>query len=188
MAGYVYVVENENHKVKIGMTVDPDRRIATLETQGGYKIISRYVTPSLKYYSRLESDLHRKFSDCRDIGEWFNIDFNTVVDYVESMDLSLYVFEEDNDDEDSETFQHAFIKVFMMMKRRIPVLNETIDILVSLWSNDVDILLNRIEVLEDKLTAYEDAGCHVDYPKKDIESDSQKKMAEMFERHAKLFG
>lgn len=188
MAGYVYVIENENHKVKIGMTVNPEKRISVLETQGGYKIISKYISPSIKRCSRLENELHKHFAESRSVGEWFDVDFNAVVSYVKSLDLSVYVFEEPDDDNNGGSGKNWIAYDYVEMTHKIWDMEDGIRELYHVWVDDIDTLLNRIEVLEDKIAVYEDTGEVIPYPKKKIEEESQRRMKEMFESHEKLFG
>jgi T5orf172 domain. len=70
MAGYVYVIENENGRVKIGKSVDPEKRIMSIQMISGYKVVRKYITPELHQYSKLETFFHNHFNENRSIGEW----------------------------------------------------------------------------------------------------------------------
>ena len=88
MTGYVYIIENENGKVKIGKSTNPKRRVMNIQSQSGYSIVNSHFSPPLYQYSELESYLHDIFKESRGIGEWFDISYKTVVSYFESLDLS----------------------------------------------------------------------------------------------------
>ena len=93
MAGYVYVIESENHKVKIGKSINPEKRIINIKRTSGCEIVRTYVTPELHQYSALEAFLHSHFSKYRYIGEWFNIDYDLVTEYVSALDFSTWNIE-----------------------------------------------------------------------------------------------
>ena len=189
MAGYVYAIENSDKKIKIGKTTNTKRRFGEIERQSGTVIVHKYVSPLVRYYSKLESDVLNHFKDFRLNGEWFSCDFDSVKSFVNSLNLSEYMLtnEVDDDPTDDKKMSASVMSIILLLRENNSN-RKLVEDLALLLSSDIDVLLNRIDVLEDKLMAYEESGVHVDYPKKDIESDSQKKMAEMFERHAKLFG
>ena len=93
MTGYVYMIENENGKVKIGKSTNPQRRVMNIRSQSGYNIVNSHFSPPLYQYSELESYLHDIFKESRGIGEWFDISYKTVVSYFESLDLSRWNIE-----------------------------------------------------------------------------------------------
>lgn len=189
MAGYVYVIENSDGKTKIGKTTNIKRRFGEIERQSGTNIVNKYVSPLVRYYSKLETDVLDQFKDYRLNGEWFSCDFHRVESFVNSLDLSEYMLTNEIVDEPSDDKKMSVpVMSIISLLRENNSNRKSVEDLALLLSSDIDILLNRIDVLEDKVMMYEDAGCHIDYPKKGIESDSQKKMTEMFERHAKLFG
>lgn len=50
-----------------------------LETASGYEIVDSLVLPKCSNSYEIESDIHRYFSGCRKKGEWFEADFDNVV-------------------------------------------------------------------------------------------------------------
>jgi len=93
MSGYVYVIETSNG-VKIGKSIQPDKRIRTLETQGGLAIRKKFVTEKHSLYSKTEILSHDKLSEFRFIGEWFSCSFECAVETVKKY-MDLKVLDED---------------------------------------------------------------------------------------------
>jgi predicted GIY-YIG superfamily endonuclease len=84
---FVYVVDFENSNLKIGFTSSPEKRLRTLETQSGNKIINRKIVEFSSKQEALayEKFLHSKFSDFRTRGEYFSVKFNVVLGFVENL-------------------------------------------------------------------------------------------------------
>lgn len=79
--GYVYLIEDtDNNRYKIGVTKDLDKRLRNLQTGNSnqLKFLCAYKT---NYPYRLESMLHRKFEQYREINEWFNLPKDIVFDF-----------------------------------------------------------------------------------------------------------
>ena len=73
-----YIIYNDkNDLFKIGITVEPEKRLRTLETQSGsmcQKVLLIYLEGMRDESSKIvESKLHEYFSDKRKIGEWFDL-------------------------------------------------------------------------------------------------------------------
>lgn len=85
----IYVIENSNHLVKIGVSKNLKQRIRALETGGGYKIINVFHTEKCSNSSELESKCHRYFKKYNTFGEWFAIPFETAKAYVKSLKLEF---------------------------------------------------------------------------------------------------
>ncbi|WP_152978244.1 GIY-YIG nuclease family protein, partial [Caloramator mitchellensis] len=45
MNGYVYIIEKEDGSIKIGRSINPKTRLSFLETQGGFNIKRKYISP-----------------------------------------------------------------------------------------------------------------------------------------------
>lgn len=76
-----YIVYNPcTGLIKIGKSIDPRSRINTLETQAG----TRFNVIAI-IGEDIESELHKKFSYCRTIGEWFKDDNGEILKYAESI-------------------------------------------------------------------------------------------------------
>ncbi|EJD6508489.1 GIY-YIG nuclease family protein [Providencia rettgeri] len=80
--GYVYAIEN-NGKVKIGSTINPKSRLRNIQTQGGFISANIYLSNQLYAYQDLEILIHKNLGDFRDIGEWFNVDFDSACKEIE---------------------------------------------------------------------------------------------------------
>ncbi len=83
---YVYIIENTHlHDTKIGISNNPEKRIKQLQTGSSRPLIIRYA---IRFNNRdeaikVENALHKKYSRYKLIGEWFDIDYNQVVKYIE---------------------------------------------------------------------------------------------------------
>ena len=73
--GYVYAIQNEdNGKIKIGITKDLNRRFRQLTTQSGCDLkllIAGVFLQQDQPIKEVEKLIHDKFQKQRNIGEWF---------------------------------------------------------------------------------------------------------------------
>jgi hypothetical protein len=79
---HVYVIEDENGHVKIGIAGNVAKRISSIDTASAYEIINRYESPSCANARKIEKTAHKHFIDRRKKGEWFTVPFNETVDYM----------------------------------------------------------------------------------------------------------
>jgi len=77
--GHVYVVEDENGRVKIGRSINPEQRIKDISTTAGVKITKVFVSGDLRNYGNIENILLKKFRNEFSVGEWVNRPFDDVV-------------------------------------------------------------------------------------------------------------
>ena len=73
--GYVYVLLADDNTVKIGVTVNPFKRVSQIETASGKEIIDWTLSKPCSNYLEIEKELHDHFSKSRLKGEWFNIEY-----------------------------------------------------------------------------------------------------------------
>lgn len=85
LQGHVYVIEN-GHRVKIGRSRTPDARISALERQGGFSASKKYVSKPTTDWCEIELLAHASFCHRREMGEWFDLKFEEVVEYLESLE------------------------------------------------------------------------------------------------------
>lgn len=76
----IYVVENENGKVKIGVSQDVCGRIQTLSSQGGFMVKNLFYTLPCSNSYEIEHSLHTYFGGKRINGEWFDVDYQLAKD------------------------------------------------------------------------------------------------------------
>ena len=76
--GYVYILD-VGDTVKIGKSINPKTRMASIENEIGKKMLRYFASPDCSNYSDIEKAMHEIFSDHRIDGEWFNVDFDEVV-------------------------------------------------------------------------------------------------------------
>lgn len=85
--GYVYVLLANDNTVKIGVTMNPYKRISQIETASGKEIVDWFISEPCLNYTAIESKLHRYFSDARLKGEWFNIKYNDAIKELKNMNF-----------------------------------------------------------------------------------------------------
>jgi hypothetical protein len=71
--GYVYLIEREDGCVKIGVSVNPKKRIQALSLQGGFVPKNTNIYGPMPNYQEIEAELHNEFKDYHYIGEWFQV-------------------------------------------------------------------------------------------------------------------
>ena len=81
--GYVYAIENNNGAVKIGRSVNPQKRTDSIRTQSNGDVKRVFISTPMANYASVERRLHRHFSACRAVGEWFNISFDDAKERIE---------------------------------------------------------------------------------------------------------
>lgn len=80
--GFVYVIENEIGLIKIGTSINPGKRIKTIEGQTGLSITNKFLSPKCSNYYFIERVLHKRFDEARKHGEWFKANFNEACKYL----------------------------------------------------------------------------------------------------------
>ena len=184
MTGYVYMIENENGKVKIGKSTNPQRRVMNIRSQSGYNIVNSHFSPPLYQYSELESYLHDTFKESRGIGEWFDTSYKAVVSYFESLDLSRWNVEPTKEEKEMTS---DFVKGMVdeldkclqncingLRPADIGKINEILDDMdhasdkidkrsVAL-EKYIDNLRDQIDVLQSKLIYIEEQGFKIKFP------------------------
>jgi hypothetical protein len=91
--GYVYILEFEK-EIKIGRTKNPEQRINCIETTRGERVKRSFISERCSNYFKIEVMLHRIFKDKRNVGEYFNCDFDEVVLQLSKMDFITVTDEE----------------------------------------------------------------------------------------------
>lgn len=89
--GHVYIVDNGLGMVKIGRTINPERRIRAIETQTGIELKNTYVSPKCSNYESLEITAHKEFAKYRVKGEWFKVEFPKVKEFLSSCNFEMKI-------------------------------------------------------------------------------------------------
>lgn len=182
MAGYVYVIESENHKVKIGKSINPEKRIISIKMTSGCEIVRTYVTPELHQYSALEAFLHSHFSKYRYIGEWFNVDYDIVTKYVSALNFSTWNIEpkpeklahsmEDivrqlyyNGSKEETEGNSGEFELMGKIISKIGALSEVVHKKDHITEEYIENLYDQIDVLQSKLIYLQEQGVQVKFPK-----------------------
>lgn len=83
-AGFIYVLYNPvSNLVKIGASKNPMSRTRNISSISGfpYEQARVWISPKIGNHYDMEHSLHRYFDNYRKNGEWFAVDFDTVVEY-----------------------------------------------------------------------------------------------------------
>lgn len=85
----VYVIEINDQSVKIGISVNTDKRFKQIECASGKKIINYFISPETPNAKKIEQLAHKHFSIYRQRGEWFSgVTFTQIKNHVERYDFS----------------------------------------------------------------------------------------------------
>jgi Rha family phage regulatory protein len=87
---YIYVIKNPlNETVKIGVAQDVDKRIKQLQTGAGIELELIYKSMICSNAFAIEKDVHKYFEEYRTFGEWFKINPEIVINFLEKQDFIL---------------------------------------------------------------------------------------------------
>lgn len=81
-AGHVYVLLMSDGHVKIGRSINPGKRIASIVSSNQYTLSKHWVSQKVRKYEKLETSAHRYFSNDRVGGEYFAINFDEAVEWI----------------------------------------------------------------------------------------------------------
>jgi len=78
---FIYLLKSEdNGYYKIGKTINPEKRIKSLQTGNPEKIIIiSKVNVESRFSSKIETAMHSQYSYAHKNGEWFDLDINDEV-------------------------------------------------------------------------------------------------------------
>lgn len=87
---YIYIIKNpDNDRIKIGVSNNVEKRIATLETGAGTKLDLIYKSLVCSNAFNIERDVHKYFEEYRIFGEWFSVNENEVINFLEQQEYIL---------------------------------------------------------------------------------------------------
>lgn len=87
---YIYVIKNPlNETIKIGVAQDVDKRIKQLQTGAGIELELIYKSMICSNAFAIERDVHEYFKEYRTFGEWFKVNPEIVIDFLEKQDFTL---------------------------------------------------------------------------------------------------
>lgn len=113
--GYVYVVETESGKVKIGVSTKPKHRIASLQTATYERLKNIHISNKCFNYLMIEEKLHKFFNKNRLNGEWFDVRFE---DAVNKLNEHKFLIDE------NETLEKIIITTARIPKKLIDEIRE----------------------------------------------------------------
>lgn len=79
----LYVLESEDHVIKIGITSNLYTRKKSLQSVAGRKFINEYMTELCYNAYEIESEIKKELKKYNISGEWFNIEFSKMVKIVQ---------------------------------------------------------------------------------------------------------
>lgn len=82
---HVYAIESPQGLVKIGKSGNPDQRISTLSSAGGFEPVSVWYSLPVPNAAAIETAAHGALAEFRQMGEWFKAPFDAAVDAVQSL-------------------------------------------------------------------------------------------------------
>jgi len=86
-SGYVYVVETESGKVKIGVSKNPKKRISALQTSTFERLKNVHISNKCFNFMEIEENLHYIFKNERLNGEWFDLQFEDAVNKLNEQNI-----------------------------------------------------------------------------------------------------
>lgn len=103
MQQFVYVIQSASGLVKVGVSANPERRRAALQTQSGFAVDLVLTKGPFNAAGRVESAVHRLLSRDRGYGEWFCCPTAVAVAAVER---AISEFRDDDDSSPEDLHEH----------------------------------------------------------------------------------
>lgn len=73
-ASYIYIITNQINSVKIGFSVDPNKRVKQLQTGSSDKLELFWYTEISAPIHQIEKMIHKNLKHYKKVGEWFAIE------------------------------------------------------------------------------------------------------------------
>lgn len=90
--GYVYFIESDSGYIKIGKTFNLKTRMKSLKNASPHNLkLLCYIKSD--EYSELEMIFHKKFSEKRVNGEWFDIKIDNVLNFAKRKNLNYKMYD-----------------------------------------------------------------------------------------------
>lgn len=78
----IYIVKFRDGTIKIGVSKNPQQRIKIIEKNSGRITRDRYITKPVNNSFQIENKLKNKFKSNNIKGKFYNLDFDTVIYFV----------------------------------------------------------------------------------------------------------
>lgn len=78
----IYIIKFRDGIIKIGVSKNPQQRIKTIEKNSGRTARDKYITKPVNNSFKIENKLKNKFKSNNIKGEFYNLDFDTVIYFV----------------------------------------------------------------------------------------------------------
>ena len=86
----VYVIAASNNMSKVGISINPARRVSQLQTGNGSQLSLAYSLSAVKpVVEMIERSVHTKMRRYREQGEWFSVKPQTAIAFVGSEFLAI---------------------------------------------------------------------------------------------------
>ena len=102
---YVYLAEFESGYCKIGVSINPMLRLKDVSSKNQISV-KNYVL--VEGYYELEKILHKHFKDKRRYSEWFEIDFNYLVEFVKNLNYKHIYKEKKYKEKHNKEFEDVY--------------------------------------------------------------------------------
>lgn len=108
----IYVFENQDGNVKIGVSGEPEKRKKAIQNQTGYTITRTYATEDCFNPFDIEKVLHKKYESKKVFGEWFAVNYDNVIRDLDSLFQEKAKLEDDTPKSDFNLFKYFHPEVF----------------------------------------------------------------------------
>lgn len=82
---WVYIIETNLNRLKVGVASNPAERISTLERIGGFQVTRQKLIGPFQNGYQVEAEIHKRFNAQRIIEEWFSVSFEDGVQLATSV-------------------------------------------------------------------------------------------------------
>jgi len=80
---HIYVIYNPYTKLtKIGVSSNLEKRLQSLSNACGVKLYCAFKSKAVENATHIESSLHNRFANHRQMGEWFSIEPDTAIEAI----------------------------------------------------------------------------------------------------------
>lgn len=91
---YLYAIETEFGRLKIGYSINLQRRIYQFENLGGSRIVRSYFSEKCINAPQVEARLHQKLKEFNVFGEWYELSFEDAVKAIKETIADIGVLNE----------------------------------------------------------------------------------------------
>lgn len=167
--GQVYVFENKAGLVKIGTSINPDKRKNQIESASASAIMRMHKSDFCWNPYHIEALAHNHFSERKEHREWFAVPFDEAVSVVDRLFQSSAITEHEPPKIDTEGFIREVMEKFfpeLKGRRKDVTHKEMLEALSAFYGEPLDLnfFAGDIELLADLDATSEIASMREAYP------------------------